>query len=92
MGRRCEAGRRRDSDVLIRLDDRDCQHSGPDGQGHTSRRATGAYAPAVLRMLRLGGRGVMVLVVCNLPGLSRTRMEPLHRGPGDAWGQEHQNQ
>jgi hypothetical protein len=78
--------------VLIWLDDGDCQHSGPDRQGHTSRRATGAYAPAVLRMLRLGWRGVMVLMVCNLAGLGRARMEPLHRSPSNTWGQEHQHQ
>jgi hypothetical protein len=34
----------------------------------------------------------MVLMVCNLPGLGRARMEPLHRSSRNAWGQEHQNQ
>lgn len=91
-GGRCEAGRRRDSDMPIWFDDRDSQHNGPDGHSHTSRCATGAYATAVLRMLRWGGRGVMVLMVCNLPGLGGARMEPLHRRPGHARGQEHQNQ
>ena len=55
-------------------------------------RVAGPYAPTVLGVLGLRGRGIMVLMVRDLARRSRTGMQPLHGAPGDTRSEKHHDQ